>query len=801
MLRNYLKIALRILWTQKGITAINVLGLAAGLAVCLLVGLLFWDRVTYDNFHPGADRLYRVTTEMEEAGGWATTPLGLAPVLRAQVAGVEAATRLERARQNVMVENQTFETQGYYAGSSFFEVFGFELVSGSEKEALTAPYSAVLSEKLARRLYGEADPVGKTFRLADSTQAGPFTVTGVLNREAYRSHLVFDVLFSLPSLPAEAQAGPGLSYTYVRLGEGHAPSTVVPAFRKAGRRHLPADSTLPGESSAKRFGLQSVSDIPLSSTARLLNDNAEDTLPPTPAYFLVGLALLVLLAAGFNYVNLSTARSLTRAREVGVRKTMGARRPQLIGQFVAEAVIVALLAFGLATVFLQGLVPAFNGLSVVREAGVEIKVTPGLPFYGTSLLFVGLVGVLAGLYPAWYLSRFQPASVLKAGVRGEPDGFSWTSSRTVLTVLQFATAIVVIVTATLLYRQATYMSAAEEAGIQTEHLVHVDLRDVSYGPFQQEVRQLPGVKRVGGAKRVPLGGGVRSTGVSVQSDSVSEAVTSRYYAADYELVEAISPSFLATADWSEERFETGQAAVLNETAARRLGFGAQRAALGQALTLSRFGTTWSVQIVGVVQDFYFQFSEGPSQPLVFHYNPSEFNVAVAQVVPGQEEAVLSALGETWNQFDSRFPVEAHPYQELIREELSFLTDIGGILAVIAGLAVLISCLGLLGITTYTVQTRTREIGIRKALGATVLSIVGLLSKDVLGLVGAAIALGLPMAWGVNQWWLQGFAYRIDLGVWTFLLSAAALVGLALLAVAPPTLRAARTDPAQTLRDE
>jgi putative ABC transport system permease protein len=799
MLRNHLKIALRTLWTQKGITAINVLGLAAGMAVCLLVGLLFWDQLTHDDFHPGADRIYRVTTEMKEARSWATTPLGLAPALRAQVAGVEAATRLWRTRQNLMLENQAYRTRGYYAAASFFEVFGFELVAGNEETALSTPYSAVLTEELARRLYGESDPLGKTFRLTDSTRAGPFTVTGVLDREAYRSHLAFDVLYSLPSLPAKARTRQGTSYTYVGLGEGQTPSTVAPALRKVGRQHLPPDSTLPGRTSPTGFGLQAVSDVPLSTT-RLVNDNAEGTMPPTPAYFLAGLALLVLLAAGFNYVNLSTARSLTRGREVGVRKTMGAYRGQLIGQFVVEAAVVALLAFALAAVFLQGLVPAFNGLSVVREAGIEIKMAPGLPFYGAFLLFAGLVGIVAGLYPAWHLSRFQPAFVLKAGARGEPGGGSWRSPRTVLIVLQFATAIVVIVTATLLYRQTTYMSAAEEAGIRTEHLVHVNLRDVPYGPFQQEVRQIPGVERVGGANRVPLGG-VRTAGVSVQSDSTSEAVPSRYYAADYEFVGAISPSFLATGDWSEGRFETGQAAVLNETAVRRLGYESPRAVLGQLLTLSRFGTTWSVRVVGVVQDFYLQFSEGSNHPLVFHYNPSEFGVAVASVVPGREQAVLSALGETWTQFDSGHPVQAHLYRDLIREEFSFLTDIGGVLAFIAGLAVLISCLGLLGIATYTVQTRTREIGIRKALGATVSSIVGLLSKDVLGLVGVAVAVGLPVAWWVNQWWLESFAYRIDPGGWTFVLSAAALVGLALLAVAPQTLRAARIDPARTLRDE
>lgn len=798
MLRNYLTIAVRTLWKQKGVTAINVLGLAAGLAMCLLVGLLFWDQLTYDDFHPGADRLYRVTMEMEDAPNWAAVPRGLAPTLREQVTGVEAATRLKPTRQNVVVENQAYETRGYYADSSFFEVFGFELIAGNEKEILTAPYSAVLSEELAQRLYGETDPVGNSFYLADSTRVGPFTVTGVVNLSDYRSHLAFDALYSLSSVPPKTGSTVNDSHTYIRFGERNDPWEIVPSFRQVGRKHLPADSTLPGKNSPKRFGLQAVSDIPLTSS--FADDNARGILPPTGAYFLAGLALLVLLAAGFNYVNLSTARSLTRAREVGVRKAVGARRSQLIGQFVAEAAVVALLAFCLAIVFLQGLVPAFNRLSVVQEMGVQIELVPGLPFYGVFLLFAVLVGAVAGLYPAWHLSRFQSTRVLKAGARGEPAGFSWTSPRSGLIVLQFAVALVVIVTATLLYRQATHMSTAEEAGFRTENLVHVELQDVPYPLFQQEAQRLHGVVRVGGANRVPLGG-IRPADVSVQSDSAAKGVTVRYFAPDHEFIEAIFPSFLAAAGWSEERFETGQAALLNETAARHLGFGSPRAALGQELTLTQFGTTWSVQIAGVVQDFYLQFSKGPGQPLVVHHNPSEFNVAVAQVAPGQEEAVLSALGTTWKQFSSGDPIQARRYSDLIREDIAPLTDAGGILAFIAGIAVLISCLGLLGIATYTVQTRIREIGIRKALGATVHSIVGLLSKDVLCLVGAAVVLGLPVAWGVNRWWLRGFAYRIDLGVWPFVLSAAVLIGLALLAVTPQTLRAARLDPATTLRDE
>lgn len=796
MLRNHLKIALRSLWKQKGITAINILGLAAGMSVCLLVGLLFWDQLTHDDFHPGADRLYRVTIDVEKGANYAATPIDLAPALRSQVAGVEAVTRLKRTRQNVAVENQGYEAEGYYAEPSFFDVFGFELIAGSEEEVLAAPYSAVISQQLARRLYGEDDPVGKTFHLGTD---GPFTVTGVMDRDAYRSHLRFDVLYSFASTKSQDQRL-GTEYTYLRLRSGYAPEDVAPSLRQVEAQHLPDESMFLDDARPNHFRLQALSEIPLSRTTRLLNDNAGSTLPPTVAYFLAALAAIVLLGAGFNYVNLSTARSLARAREVGVRKTMGAHREQVMGQFVAEGVLVSLLALGLAVVFLEALVPTFNRLSVVREMGVPIEIEPGLLLYGTFLLFATLVGLVAGLYPAWHLSRFQPSRVLKASAQSRTPGFEWITLRKVLIVLQFAVAFVIIATTALLYQQVQHVAEAEGTGIRTDRLVHVRLQDVPYATFRQEARQVPGVERVAGASHVPLSG-TRTTGVLVESDLVPDSMSSGYYAVDYEFVEVMDLPFLATQDWSEEGFEGGQAVLMNETAARQLGFREPKDALGQPLTLQRFRTSWTVRVAGIVQDFYFAVSREPSRPLVFHYNPDWFQVALARVTSAQEQSMLATLEETWRQFDSTNPANIQLHESLRRDEVAGLKDGGTILAFVAGLAVLISCLGLLGIATYTVQTRTHEIGIRKALGATVPSLVSLLSRDFLWLIAAAVALGLPVGWWLNRLWLRSYAYRIELGVWTFILSAAGLLVLALLAIGSQTVRAARLDPSTVLRDE
>ncbi len=799
MLRNYLTIALRTLWKHRGITAINILGLAAGMAVCLFVGLLIWDQVTHDAFHPGAERLYRVTSIQGSASNqpFATSPAEFAPVLREVVSGTEAAARLRRADQNVVHDEQGFATRGLYADASFFDVFGFDLVAGNPDKVLAAPFTAVVTRKMAQRVYGDADPIGQTFRLPN---VGTFRVTGIVNRADYRSHLDFDVLLSFATLQqtrpddiAQDWRQATSYYTYLRLAPGTTPSDLVPSLRQIEEQYLPPD---PNEGVPTRFELQAVADIPLS--APLLNEIATGMLPSSVGLFLVVLALLVLVAAGFNYVNLSTARSLTRAREVGVRKAIGAHRQQVMGQFTAEAVVVACVAFAVALVLLQGLVPAYNQLSIHQELAAQIDVTPGLMLYGLFALFALAVGAVAGLYPAWHLSRFQPARILKASAQQTP-GFSGMTPRKVLIVLQFAIALIVIVTTTLVYRQAQHMARAD-TNFRTSGLVQVELQAADYGPFQQKARQLPGIEQVGAASDVPLSGSMQSVGL--QSDRTPEPLNhSLYYALDFEAMEAFDFPFVATGNWSEARFEGGQTVVINETAVRELGFESPQAAVGQPVTLHR-DTARAVQIIGVIEDFQFFFLESKARPVVFHYSPSDVQLALAQVAPGKEQAAIEQLRATWRQLDGTNPPSVRRYSDVFGERFAApLADASFVLGLGAGLAILISCLGLLGMATYTVQTRLREIGIRKAMGASVSSILSLLSKDVAGLVAIAVVAGLPVGWWINQLWLQNVAYRIELGWGTFALSAVGMLALALLAIGPQTIRAARLDPATTLRDE
>lgn len=765
MLRNYLRVALRILWKQKTITAINVLGLAAGMAVCLLVGLLLWDQVTHDTFHPDGDRIHRVTTVRPgQSTTFASSPAGLAPVLRNEVAGVEAATRIRQADGNVITENHAFEAEALYADGHFFALFGFELTRGNKATALSAPQTAVISEQLAHRLFGDSTARGRTFEYGDR---GVFTVTGIMDRDAYRSHLHFDALYSYATLQRsqpDALASDWnralTDYTYLRLSPGTPPEDLRSTLQTIQREQVSWDSAQGPP--PIQLNLQALSDLPLDP---LSTEIAEGLLPPFVAYFLGVLALLVLLAAGFNYINLSTARSLTRAREVGIRKTIGAYRMQMVGQFIAESVVVSLLALGLSLLFLQFLVPAFNGLWIVHELNARIDVAPGPWMYLAALGFAILVAIVAGLYPAWHLSRFQPVQVLKTSTAGETPGFEWMTPRKILIVFQLAVAIVVVLTTIFAYQQAGHMGEAN-VGFNTDNLVHLELQDAPFALVQQEAERLSGVERVAAANAAPLSGA--RWGGTLYSDRMPDSLDVGYYAVSPKFIATMNIPLVAAEDQMTTAFEGGRGVLVNETTIQRLGFQAPREALGHEIRLA--SDTTDARIIGVIRDVHFQFTQTPNQPVVLDHDPRHFRVALAEIGPGRRDAAVAALAETWRSFDDRNPLRVRYYEAVIGDQYQPLIETSGILALIAGLSVLISCLGLLGIAMYSVQTRIREIGIRKALGATVSSVVGLLSKDFLRLIGIAVALGVPVAWWFNQLWLQVFAYRIDLGVWTFLLS-------------------------------
>ena len=820
MWKTTLKLALRALWRNKGSTAINVVGLAAGLAVSCFVILLLWNQWTHDDFHPGADRLYRVTTEMrtdDETSRFASSSAGLAPVLRKTVAGVEAATRLRRGpstlvpdgardstRRTASAPRPSISAQTFYAEASFFDLFGFELERGVARR-LEEPRTAILSRKTAKRLFEDADPIGATVAVPG---VGPIQVVGVVRTDAYRSHLEFDALLSFATLAQtrsdelEDWTHSAYSYyTYARLGAGTTPEQIRGALEQVHSASVTPDEE--GQIGVKSFHLQSVGSI---LTSRLpQNEIAEGPLPPVLLYVLSVLALVVLLAAGFNYVNLTTARGMTRGKEVGVRKTMGARRSEVMLPFVVESVVTALLALVLGIALMAALIPTFNRLWSVQQLGLTVDLDLSLAVYGAFVGGAVVVGLLAGLYPAWNLSRFQAAEVLRAGTQSAADEptkkslFSWISTRKALIVVQFTLSIVVAITAIVLIRQARHMQTADY-GFDDDRLLVLSLNDADYEPLRNEVRSASGVESVAGINYLPLTGATQ--GIEIDAARQTEGdVNAIYYAADASLLRQFRFNVVA-GSVDAERYRSGRVAVVNEWAVRELGFGSPGDAVGQRVTVHGIRKdSIRAEIVGVTTNFDISFTEGRRQSVVFHHHPDQIHHAVVRYAPDRRADATAAIETAYTRLDPMNPIDVKAAGEVMGQMIRPLVDFSKVLVFIALIAVAIGVAGLLSIATFSVGVRMKEIGIRKALGATVPGLVYQLSSEYVLLVGVGAAIAMPLAWLLNRTWLQNLAVSVDVGVVTRAGVSVVMILLAVATVAPQTVRAALMNPAWVLRDE
>jgi putative ABC transport system permease protein len=812
MLVNYLKIAWRALWRHRTTTAVNLVGLSVGLAVCFLVVLSLHQQWQIDRFHPDSDRIHSVSSRhvVAEDQWSATAPGPLGPALRTQAPGVRAVTQLAK-------EDETFVTRGeksvmvdvLYADSSFFDVFqGFRLRAGTRATALTTPGTAVLTTETARRLFGDADPVGQMLSLRGEE---PVTITGVLSPPPGPTHLAGDLVLSYEPLDTDDPETTSWTtvdsdrWTYLRLGDGTRPAEVQRVATDLLARNAPAE-----EDSEIEVRIRSLSDLRFGGTT--LHPLSLRTQMPVYVFaFYLALAGLVLLAAGFNYVNLVTAQSVQRAKEIGVRKTVGAQRRQLAAQFLGEAILMSLLAAGGAVLLLFWIVPLFNGLYSGDILGIPPLSLKTLENPGLLALLAGVAvvfGLAAGSYPTFVLSASRPSDVLNAGVPAHSP-FGSLSVRTVLVGMQFAFALLLVVTATTLSRQSTRM-AAPNHDLQTGRLLSVELQDVEYERFRRAARRLPEVETVTTLDHLMLGMGYER--VRLQTDTNRAFIRSYQYATDTTFIQTMGLHLQAAqTDWAVSL--AGEAGVvLNAAAVEALGFDTPTSALGATVhrrTVDADVPSSSFQIVGVVDDFQFMGIELYTPlggqgvpPLLLHSAPSEYAYALVRSLTDDLARTQDRLHAVWtSELQADQPFRSRFYSDVTRMRHGPLRDLSHIAVGIALLTALITLLGLLSIAAHHVTTRTKEIGIRKALGATASSLVVLLSRNFLRLVVIAAILTLPAAWLLNQWWLQFLPDPVSVGSGGLAGALGALLLLALLTIGSQTFRAARLDPAQTLRDE
>jgi putative ABC transport system permease protein len=815
MLKNYLLIAIRNVRRRKGHAFINIAGLTIGLACCLLIFQHVAFEYSFDRFHENEAELYRAVVSIsrgEPNVGATYTPQAMGPALEASIPEITRFTRVHAEFAPALVSipsrpGQVFEeTEVLHVDRSFLEMFTFPLVEGDPREALQ-PGTALISERLAQKYFGGASPIGEELDFVGITDRS-YRVSGVLRNVPANSHLQFEMLLPVEHVLETGQyvdePEGGWSFnnfiTYIQL---HPDADPAEADRKmtelfiAERRDALREY---GFREEMRLYGQPLRDVYLNADVHAFVTASSSY---RTVYFFTIIGLITLLIALVNYVNLATARALDRAREVGVRKSVGAQRKQLITQFMSESGVTIGVAALLAVALAVALTPVVNNLADTHLTRA-LWLNPG--FWAAFLGTLAACTLLAGLYPAFVLSSFRPAAVLK-GKSESIRGHLWL--RRGLVVFQFAAAVVLIGGTAVVYHQLDYMRSMN-LGLDLEQVITVEgprVLEEGVGMAQarmtlaDELRRLPGVLQVATSQSVP-GEPFNWQGASTwraerEQDTAIEGVVTYL---DSSFVPLYGLEVIAGSNFTDAHPTWGvsppNAVLANETAVSRLGFASPHEALDQLLMIGGV----EARIVGVLRDFNWSSAHTARESAFFGRTPGGRRISL-NLSTADLPATLAAIEDTYlgmfpgNVFHYRFADEAFAAQ--YRDDQRFAT----LFSLFAGLAILIACLGLFGLATFTAQQRAKEIGVRKVLGASVAALVGLLSKDFLKLVAMAVVIGSPVIYWVMTRWLEGFAYRIDVGPGIFLAVALLMMVIALVTVSVQSIRAAMADPVKAIRAE
>jgi putative ABC transport system permease protein len=806
MLKNYLKIALRNLLRHKGYSLINILGLAVGMASCILILLYVHDELSYDKYHEQADQIYRVTREWFNSDGSSSLHLGhvappIGPLLKNDFPDILQMARINSGGNPLLRHGDKVfqEERFYFADPNIFEIFTLPLLKGDPKNALADPNGVVLTPAMARKYFGDEEPLGQVLNIDGQAD---LKVTGVMQEVPANSHFHFDFLGSMKLLEQAfgeqefKNWGSNNYATYLLFPKNYQ----VENFKKAvpdfiGRHHPDGKEAIPQTT----LHLQRLTDIHLHSH---LDSEIEANGNIVYVYIFSAIAFFLLLIACINFMNLATARSANRAKEVGLRKVVGAERRQLIRQFLGETVVMALIALLLAVVLVEVALPKFNAF-----AGKELALrSQGMLFILASLLGVTLfAGIVAGSYPAFFLSHFQPVAVLK----GQKIGSTRSRFRSVLVIFQFAISIILIVGMGVVYNQLEYCRT-KNLGLNKEHIVVLPVEQGQeiarrYPDIKNQLLQHPQIAGVAASKRVPSGRLLDSSGGSVPVGDKYEPLNFRIanVRVDHSFIDTYGIQMAAGRNFSVEfPTDSTEAFLLNETAVTKIGWASPEAVIGQPF---QYGNRKG-RIIGVVKDFNYESLHQPITPIILLIAPQSFNsisVKIRAEQPTDIAATLEFLKQKWQEFRPNFPFQYSFIDERYEQLYQSEHRLGQIFGTFSLLAVFIACLGLFGLASYTAEQRTKEIGVRKVLGASLGNIVLLLSKEFALLVAVATLLSWPLAYFAMRLWLQEFAYRININhqILTFLLAAVLAFAIALITVSFQSIKAAMTNPVEALRYE
>lgn len=795
MFRNYFKIALRSLWKNRTSSAINIFGLTIGLSCCLLIGLYIQHELSYDRFQKKGDRIVRVIMEYGKGanshkGDFTSTKV--APVFKRTFAEVESAVRMEmRSRIVKYGETQINEKKFYFADSTFFEIFSFRLLRGDARKVLEAPKTVVLSESTAKRYFGNDDPVGKTLKLG--IDGVDFTVTGVAEDAKSNSQIKYDFVASFSSLgPAQEETYWNANYTtYLLLRDASSIASLQAKIHPFMKKEMANEAN-----SGLTYWLEPFYDIHLHSPYEGFEPNSSISY----IYIIAAVALLILAIACFTYINLSTARSMERAKEVGIRKVIGAFRNQIFWQFIGESIIVSLVSLVLSLAVVALVMPSFNQLTD-KVLTVSSLFTPyTIAFF---VFILACISLLAGSYPALILAAFQPIKVLKGSFKNTDSGL-WV--RKSLIVFQFVISVFLII-ATIVIQGQLHFIQNKKLGYDRDHIVVLPadykmLKNMEM--IKTEFKSNSAILNVSSAASTPTriegGYSVRRADMPenemllVKATPVDEEFIKT---AGLQLVVGESISAQDVKDVSyEENDKRRYAYVLNESAVKMLGWTPQEA-LNKKIFL---GNQRPGLVKGVVKDFHFASLHTAIEPLIL-FADTYASVMLVKISGNNMAGTLSFLENKWKSLVPYRPFDYHFLDEDFNNLYASEMRTGKILNIFAGTAILLACIGLFGLSSYAAQQRIKEIGIRKVLGATIPNIVSILSKDFIKLAGIAAIIAFPISWWAMSTWLQDFQYRISLSWYIFLAAGLASMLITLITVSFQAIKAAVSNPIKSLRSE
>ena len=810
MIRNYLRSALRNIKRHPFISFINIFGLTVGLTCCLLILAYIINERSYDKFNKNANDIYRVTRAFYTAPGVENLHLSsvappFGPLLQTAFSDIKKITRvLPTGTTALKYKDKLFNEKGAaFADENFFTFFNVPIVKGDSKRGLSDPYSIMLSEAMAKKYFGDEDPLNKGIRLDNNGH--DFKVTGVYKSFPANSHMHPEILMSFNTLKDNAIYGEkGLQgdfsnnsfYTFLLFPKDYNVARVAGQLPDFLDKYVHLQG-MPGNlktHQVTKLSLQKLTDIHLRSH---LDDEYEENGDINRVYIFSAIALFILLIACINYMNLSTARSVLRAKEIGIRKVIGAERKEIITQFLSESVLITFMALVLAAILTAVVIPFVNNMSAQH---LSIQSLLQRDVLLPILLLPFLIGVISGIYPAVFMSSFLPVKVLKGIVKAGGGGISF---RKVLVVLQFSISIILIVATTVVFQQLQYIQT-KALGFNKDHIVTLDYVNnlgKQFESFKNDLKKNASIKDVGRSSRIPSGRLLDDQNASLIEGGSLQAVKIdlKYLATDYGFIPTFGMQMASGRNFSKEFSTDTNNFVINEEAVKQFGWKNENA-IGRDL---QYGNTKG-KIIGVVKDFHFESLHQKIIPLLFSMpspQNNDFHKMSIKIDGNNPRAAIQAIQDTWRKYLPETPFDFTFLDEKFGQLYNSEQQQGSLFTIFSCIAIFIACLGLFGLSAFTITQRIKEIGVRKVLGASVPQIVRELSKDFLLLVLIASVIALPIAWYSMHQWLLDFAFRISIAWWVLVMAGVLAVIIAFVTISFQSIKAALMNPVKSLRSE